>query len=481
MAEVGRLAAQQVQSQSQKQIQKLSQVQIQGINFLEMDSLDLRNEILKAVNENPALKIVSDTYTAKKNSEASDAYQKAIESTADYDETLQEHLLHQLNSMNLSEDEYLVSEKLIYNLDENGLYGSRLAPEFLLDPTRTFQTPALLQKCISLVQQMDPVGTCCKTPEESLYVQAKIRGDASDLTLFLLDGHLEFLNPPEPSKVIKKLQDFQNEWHSKAFAPQLIIDEIELSVDEVNKAVKYILSLNPRPAQGFVVDSSADYNRPDVVVSITKVQGRLVENDYSRGLVTGDEKVHFQVKYASGVLPEVKVDENFLKEADSSAEVKNYRRECILKASEFVSNLKFRESTVVLQACAIVQAQKAFFMTGRGSLAVLTRRQIAKEIGIHESSVSRTSNKRNSKYFQTEYGLFPASYFFTSGVSDVSGSQKVSADFIKQEIKSLLANSIESLSDAKITDMLNNSGISISRRTVAKYRLQLGIANSFER
>lgn len=461
----------QVQSQRQKQIQKLSQVQIQGISFLEMNSLDLRSEIYKAVAENPALKIVSDKF--KKGD--SEKLQRALENTEDYSETLQEHLLHQLMSMKLSEDEISLSEKLIYNLDENGFYGSSLAPEFLLDKKRPLQTSSLLKKCIERIQQMDPVGTCCKNPEESLFVQAKINGDAPELVLFILDGHLDFLNPPEPVRILEKLEKYLENWHKKAFAPKIILDDVELSEEEVENALKYVLHLNPRPAQGYIKDTSSVYEKPDVVVEICTVGGRIIQNDYSRGLVRGNDNVHFQIKYASGILPDVTINQKFLGTEKSDAESKEmekYRNECIQKANEFLNNLKFRENTIILQACAIVNAQRQFFLTGTAPLESLTRRQIAKELNIHESSVSRTSNKKNSKFFQTEYGLLPASYFFVSGVSS-SDNQKVSSSVVKQEIKKLLEESGNSISDQKITDILNSKNIKISRRTVNKYRNQM--------
>lgn len=473
-----------VQKQSQKQVQKFSQVQIQGMSFLEMNSLDLRDEILKAASENPALKIVSDKFAHGGNSEASDKYQKALEATEAYGETLQEHLLHQLYSINLSEDEKELSEKLIYNLDENGFYGSNLAPEFLLNRSRPAQNVAMLNRCMDRIQKMDPVGTCCKNAEESLLVQAKLDDEAPVLALFLLDGHLEFLNPPEPVSILRKVEEFQTAWHKKAFASKLAIDDIDLNEDSVRDALGFIRTLNPRPALGYDTDSGSAYDQPDVVVTIKKVMGKTAQTDYSRGIVEGGKNYYFQVKYASGILPEVKVDGDALPVTSSkteAAEYSQFRKDCIQKATDFVNNLLFRESTIILQACAVVNAQKAFFENGIGPLAALTRRQVAAELGINESSVSRTSNKKNSKFFQTEYGLFPASYFFTYGVSSQNGEGKVSSEAIKQEIKTILSQSGAAVSDAKLAQMLQDRGIKIARRTVAKYREQLGIKNSYTR
>ena len=232
----------QSQQQVQKQVQKMSQVQIQAVSFLSMSNRDLREEIYKAVENNPALQIVSEpkhlhntqnkTYSSKSSaaaSESSDANQRALEAIENRGETLQQHLMSQLNLIQLSQDEYELSQKLIYNLDSNGCYGSMLAPETLLDKARPAQNAKMLARCIDRIQKMDPVGTCCRTLEESLFVQARIAEDAPPLALFILDGHLELLSPPQPERVLKNLKEYLKQWHSKKFAPKIALDEIDLN------------------------------------------------------------------------------------------------------------------------------------------------------------------------------------------------------------------------------------------------------------
>lgn len=483
------------QSQKQQQTFKMSQQQIQAVTFLEMGISDLREEIYKFAAENPALEIVGTKKTRKDESfesynynnenygnssrsgrDSSEAYQRALESREDKTETLQAHLMHQLNSINLSGDEYELSQKLIYNLDKNGCYGSMIAPEKLLDKTRPLQTVKMLERCIERIQKMDPIGVCCRNPEESLFIQAKVLGDASPLTLFLLNGHLDFLAPPESEKVLKKVLAFRNEWHKKAFATELPIDAISLSEKEAEDSIKYILQLNPRPASGYISDSTSEYEMPDIVLTVEKIPGAVYEDDFSHGVVSGDDSCHFQIKYASGVLPEVRIAQDFLIDKES-----------VEKARIFINNLKFRESTIILQGCAIVRAQKEFFVKGPGHILPLTRHQIAEELNIHESTVSRMANKKNSKYIQTEYGLYPASYFFSSGVKSVDGKENVSAEAVKMMIakileeKSVYNKENTVLSDNKLTQLLNEKGIKIARRTVAKYRAQLGLENSYKR
>ena len=476
----------------QKQIQKLSQVQITTLNYLAMGNEALRNEIYKAVSENPALEIVreasvsgdsengplyrgslrtGENYSASfDSSAASDQFQQILENQQDYGETLQAHLLHQLNAMKISDAEHELCTKLIYNLDKNGFYGSMLSPETFLPHKNPLAEKALLERCLKMVQSLDPVGICCRTPEESLLIQAKLSENPDPLALFILDGHLDFVNPPEPAKINRRLNEYRDNWHKKSFAPEMPLDSLILTEETAASALKFILSLNPHPAQGYNTEAGVDAGRPDVVLIVTKEAGE-VEDDYSRGLVSINQDYHFQVKYASGALPEIRISPEFKMDKENMA-----------KAQALINSLQFRESTIVMQGCAIVRAQKNFFLKGPGHLKVLTRRKIAQELGIHESTVSRTSAKNGSKYIQTEWGLFPAWYFFTSGVSNRDGSKKISSERIKQKIREVLSEQgNENLSDQKLCELLNQKGARIARRTVAKYRAQLGLKNSYNR
>ena len=478
------------QKQVQKQVQRLSQVQITALKYLNMENSDLRNEIYREINNNPALEVVqeprvqavsqvsfggsadaySSSYSTYGRSEASDKYQQLLENQENYGETLQEHLLHQLNSMTLSNDEAKLCRKLIYNLDKNGFYGSMLSPESFLAHKNPASERELLEKCLKIVQSLDPVGTCCKTPEESLLVQARLSDEPDPLAVFLLDGHLDFLTPPEPEKICRKLTDFRDTWHKKAFATTTALDTLPINEQTAAAALKFILSLNPHPAQGYTSDTGANNNQIDVVLSIIKEPGQALD-DFEHGVVSGNSEWHFQVKYASGALPELRIAPEFALD-----------KENVARAQLLLNSLKFRESTIVLQGCAIVRAQKNFFLKGPGHLSVLTRRQIAKELNVHESTVSRTTAKSGTKYLQTEWGLFPAWYFFTSGVNNRDGTKKISSDRIKQKMAAVLAEpGNENLSDRELCELLNKKGAKIARRTVAKYRAQLGLKNSYKR
>ncbi len=462
------------QNQKQKQNQKISQRQIQAISILSMDSFDLREKILKEVNENPALEIVSDPLSSDNfsstNNKSGDILQATLEAKENDRETLQQHLMNQIRLSKLSQDEIELCQKLIYNLDKNGFYGSKLSPQTFLDKTRPVQNQKMLENCMNLIQHLDPIGTCCKNTEESLLVQAKIKGNASPLVLFILEGHLDFLSPPIPEKIAKNIISYKNDWHSKQFSSELPIDSIKIDENSAKEALDFILQLNPHPAENYESDTSqAEENFPDVILKVSKEKGFIFSDEFESGKISSGKDFYFQVKYASGILPEIRISKDF-----------SFDKQYLERAKTFVENIKFRENTIALQGCAIVSAQKDFFEKGPNFLKPLLRKQIAQELGIHESTVSRLSAKKNSKYLQCDWGILPMSYFFGNGLDMANGEEKISSQVIKNKIVEL-TESNQNISDSELTKLLNEMGIKIARRTVAKYRQQAGIRNSYLR
>ena len=137
-------------------------------------------------------------------------------------------------------------------------------------------------------------GTCCKDVFESLKVQAEILGGASVLTKFVLDGNLQFLQEGSPEKILKKLQEFKKEWHSKAFANPLPIDNIEITQQMILETLDYIKNLSPYPAANYDYDNSG-YNKNyiDVVLKVKKMEGEIQSDDFSLGRVKINEKEYY--------------------------------------------------------------------------------------------------------------------------------------------------------------------------------------------
>jgi len=477
----------QVQRTSQVQRQTMSQRQIQALNLLAMNSQDLSAEIYKAVDTNPALEVVNDPLTAdgaphvpkslpgdntrvgtatSAGIEKAEKYQEAYENAADTRETLQEHLLFQLNVMKLSADERAVGEALVRNLDENGWH--ILAPVSLLDKNRPEQNEKMLARVTGIIRRLDPEGTCCNNMEESLYVQAQIQEHAPPLALFILNGHIDVLysndSAPDFERIRRRIVKLREEQRKLMFADSPVSDSAQISVDDVKQAVAFISRLNPHPAQGYG-HAVSQYVRPDVI--ITKVDGEMRSFDPLKELlVPCGAGAYYHIALANDFLPEVRIVPG-LNSVQSGELKKN-----MTAARQFLENLAYRKS-IIIKACGIiVRTQTAFFSSsGHTYLEPLTQGALAKELGVHESTVSRMANE---KFIQSPWGqLFPVKFFFTN-----------IQDKVKFAIRQLLQNRSagdKPLSDRMIAALLEEQGLHTARRTVAKYRAALNIEPSYSR
>lgn len=496
----------------QVQAQRLSQQQIMSLNLLAMGSTDLREAVLAEAEKNPALEVkdslFSDGVTSARSQSslfsdntrygsvssaaqaASDTFLSALENTSDTRESLQDHLLHQFNSMRHSDDERELGKTLIGNLDSSGFH--ILAPQSLLDKKRPAQNEQLLQNVMDEIRRLDPVGTCCKNVEESLLVQAQVKGGANEAALFLLDGHLQLLEDSRSEKVLKKIRAHFDElkslsfisgsdthwlskWHEKPFS-QL----------DIEQALSYIRTLDPYPARNFGTNQT-QYISADVIIE--KIPRS--ENSEKLGIVTAalaDEGSHsFKVTLARSFAPHLAVSrtlEQMTSPSEPSAKASSatsFAKDAVRQARFFIDSIEYREKTLLRSAIQIVLAQSAFFEKGPRFLVPLRQKDIAEKLNVHEATISRMAN---SKFIQCEWGLFAFSYFFTNAVGDSTVSSPASKEGIKAEIAELLkahASDKKALSDQKISDLLAEKGISVARRTVAKYRSELNIDSSYTR
>ena len=518
MAEI---SFQQTQRTSQIQSQKMSQRQIYSLSLLSMNSQELRSEVFSAVDKNPALEIdkdplngISSVSKVSKNfsdnlhygsssasgQEKADAFQEILESRPDNRETLQQHLLSQLNSSRVSESQYALCRRLIENLDSSGFH--ILSPYSMLDKFDPNQNTALLEFCLDFVQNMDPAGTCCTNIEESLFVQAKARPDAPPAALFILDGHFDFLSPPRPALVLKKIQEFAADQKKKVFAavsPELESDfsPENFTVQDVENALAFIKTLEPRPARQFA-SAASPFVVPDVYV--TKVPDSGEGAVHEKSIVSGYGRSAFKISVADNVIPSVSLAPDYLQFEKSasgrsnahsvSSEEKKFIESSVKNARIFIENLEFRNQTIVRACSAIVRFQLAFFEKGPKYLVPLRQKDVADAIEVHEATVSRMAN---SKYIQCEWGLFPVKFFFSNAVAvkqpedvhQISGGQEnISRQSVQFEISSIIKSQppqAKRLSDQKIVELLEAKGIKIARRTVAKYRAQLNIESSYSR
>lgn len=444
----------------------MSQKQIQSLKLLSMGAEDLRKEILAQAEKNPALEIVSDNFQNEvksaryKNSldagvrvgtasslgqEKADAFQEILESRPDERKSLFSHLSEQIDMLDIDGATKSLCQKIIGNLDSRGFY--ILAPSSLLD-SKAGQDQKLLEECISIVQNLDPPGICAENVEKSLLLQARLKGGASPLALFLLDGHLDFLDPPQEQKVLEKIRAFLTAQKKLSFNKADYSFLETAGAAEIQKALSFIKTLDPFPARDFSQDS-AQYVYPDI----------YVDND-------GDA---FNVRMSDKVVPQIRIAPDFGTAKKDSA----FAKAAIRQAKAFLESLEYRQNTMAKAAFAIVQSQKEFFKKGPGHLAPLKQKDIAAQIQVHESTVSRMAS---AKYLQCDWGLFPIKYFFTSAVGDSS------KESVQRQIRQILErNPQKKLSDQKLCEALAQEGVKIARRTVAKYRSQMNIDSSYAR
>ena len=467
------------QHQVQKQVQALSQKQIISLSMLSQPTEELYDTVEKAAQENPAFSVTwlngertHLTSSAGKSAEhKSDNFQAVLESRADTRESLPHHLLTQLHSHNLTASETAFAEEVIYRLDSHGFL--LFDPVSLLDKKDPSQTPALANKVISLIQGFDPCGCCTKNFQESLLVQAKLHPEPNALAVFILDGHFDFLNPPVSAQIQKKLSAYLNS-QKKLFALKETAASLNIGISEIEKAVSFIKKLDPYPGTNYSTESTR-FVEPDIYIE--ESEEYFPAEDFSKGIVIAGGKT-FIIKTAWQNNLKVSVNPEYKKLASDRTLSKDDAKKikaAVRQAEDLINSLSFRQNTLLEVMCLIVKKQHDFFIKESGTLNELKQKDIARLLGVHETTVSRMAN---SKYVQCQKGFFPVKYFFTNAVNSVS------RDKILSEIKDIIESrkdAAERLSDQKLCSLLEERGIKIARRTVAKYRGLLNIESSFKR
>ena len=499
---------------------RLSQRQLQSLKLLSLASADLVEEIARFSERNPALEVEEpdfsggqadgsslgslgkkerfdgfsdyERYSSSSRDDLSDAFQTALESNADDRETLSEHLLHQLNSMDISEPKAEYCRKLIENLDGNGFH--------ILSVESIFKgrSRKFMAECLNLVQRLDPVGTCCANFEESLLVQARIMAEEEPVpasALFILNGHFDLLDPPQIPKITKKINRYIDSQKSLRFANEGQMTEAlpdAFSESDVEEALSFIKRLDPYPARNFS-SSGVSFISPDVRVE------RIPESEAEDGAVP------FRITVSNENMPLLRLSESYERFSermnsipeDSRSEKQkaeaNFSREAIQSARAFMDGVNFRGSTLARAAAEIVRRQLQFFLKGPRFLSPLRQKDIADALGLDASTISRMANE---KYLACDWGVFDFGYFFTNAVNpstlqsqksvEFSGldSVPVSKEGVKFEIAKILEERKDEkkrLSDQKIADLLLERGVKVARRTVAKYRSELNIDSSYSR
>lgn len=435
----------------QKQTLKLAMTQelSQAIALLQYSAQELAAFLEAKSMENPLIQV---DYKNIKNFDANmDRTRKTQKRTFERDqrnlieqigsnesETLEDHLLSQLNLLTVTPDEKKILHALIESIDENGYLDSGRA-----EVARRFNlTDEMIESAISKLQALDPAGIAARDLQECMILQLERKRTTPeiDLSIKIISEHF--------------LLFAEKKW--KALAKIMNID-----IKDIQKVFDYVQQLNPKPGAAFQREKPA-YIVPDVVVKRE-----------------GDE---LSVSAFDALIPRISFNEGYYRELSGhkDKEVNKFLQEKQGDYQWIQRSLMQRKETLLKVSMKIIEKQPDFFLKGPAHLNPMTMREVAEELDIHESTVSRTVRE---KYMQTPAGTYELKSFFTSSVqtteNDQASSQQVKAaieSFIKEE------NKQKPISDQDIVEMLKErEGMVVSRRTVAKYRDQLGIPSSSKR
>ena len=368
------------------------------------------------------------------------------ESRNSAEETLQDHLLWQLNLTPMSESDEAIAIAIIDAIDPNGWLTVDL--ESILagfDPELEIGLDEMLA-VLHRIQQFDPIGVGYRDLSECLLVQL---------------NHLGEHNQPkivENAKLI--VREYIELLGHRDYA--LLMRKTKLKEAELAETIALIEDLDPRPGAN-IAPESTDYVVPDVIVTKHANSGK------------------WKVELNPETAPKIRINSSYaslVKRADTSSD-NNFLRDNLQEARWFLKSLQSRNETLMKVATRIIEHQKGFLEYGDEAMKPLVLHDIAEAVSMHESTISRVTTQ---KYMYTPRGIFELKYFFSSHVSTKGGGE-CSSTAIRAIIKKLIAaeNKRKPLSDSKITELLEEKGINVARRTIAKYRESLSIPPSNER
>lgn len=441
-----------------KQNQAMSQRMLQSVRILQMTAQELESYVDELALENPALDVEhpaeesidayqqtyavqeQDRYLTLRQNNDDDTPKESWNFSTNQDETLREYLLSQLDLRRFSRRDALILAYLLENLDGRGYLtedSGFVASQFHVDAEE-------VEQMIHLLQSLEPAGVCARSLEECLMLQLSSAG--------LLDGTLE--------RIISECLELVAKSKYAAIAAKLGISPAA--------AAKYsalIRTLDPKPGSHFYHQDDAHYIVPDVHI-----------------FRTGD---HFIISLSGTGSPAVAVNSYYQKlcAGTDDQETRTYLQEKIKQVQWLRQCIDQRQSTLRRVAEEIFKRQTAFFMQGPSQLQPMKMSEVAASIEVHESTVSRTIDK---KYLQCDYGVFPMSAFFRRRAtardrrSVAMDEQSFTSDAVKRMLQEIIQTEPpqKPFSDRILCEKLQEKGVTISRRTVAKYREEAGVPDA---
>tara|TARA_Y100001970_G_C14209733_1_gene846167 strand:+ start:282 stop:1631 length:1350 start_codon:yes stop_codon:yes gene_type:complete len=435
------------QEQNQKQV--LTPQQILQANLFQLNSADLEQRILKELEENPALDLIeNDDISNEDKDNQNDEFDWDEESIENFDNAESDKpynklnheipikedsnfidsLNNQIKDLNLSAIELDVAEQIIGNIDEDGY----LTIETILISDRLNIDESIVLKILKLIQKLDPPGIGSRNLKECLLSQVEEK-KVDPIVWDILSNHFE---------------DFANHRYNK------ILKSLNCSEDELKNSMDTISTLNPKPGMG-LSNSNNLIIIPDIIMEYFDDRWNITINDSS--------------------LPELKISSDYekllLKHKDKK--VKTFVQNKLDSAHWFIDALKQRNQTLFLIMNSIIKRQPDFFKKNKKLLKPMILKDVAKDINMDISTISRMTN---SKYVQLPYGIFELKYFFSEGIETGSG-EMVSNKTVKELLKEIIKKEDKKhpFGDEKLANLLNEKGYKIARRTVTKYRESLKI------
>lgn len=447
---------------SQEQKLMMTQQMQQSIKLLQMSSYDLRGYIEKEYAENPVLEAsFNDVDNGEKKEQDRIDYKELIkylefdnygsQSYGDYNDevspftfiskekSLKDFLEEQLIELNLTDRERILSKYIIESLNEKGYLDISLE-EIQRELNEDIEE---LEIALQIVQGLEPIGIGARDLKECLLIQLRKK---------------RLLNEITEGMIINNLEDIANNKY------QVIAKAYKITTKEAQEYGDLIKKLEPKPARGFYTGDEVRFIIPDA--EIKNIDGE------------------FFIIMNNKVIPTISINpiyNTILNEKDKDA--KEYVKEKMGKAMFLIKSIELRKSTLYKVLEEVLKVQRGFFEYGKKELKPMTLKQVADAIGMHESTVSRAIRE---KYILTSFGTIKIKDLFATGVHKGSFNaqdEDITVSKMKKEIEDIIKeeNKSKPLSDQAIADILKEKSYKISRRTVAKYREEMGIGASSKR
>jgi RNA polymerase sigma-54 factor len=361
-------------------------------------------------------------------------------------ETLSEHLIEQLNMLNLNENLNRLGEEIIGNLDDGGYLKRGLGE--ILNELELFEhiqiDPEAAENLLKRIQIFDPLGIACRNLQECLLVQIRNSKAADPYYKYIAE---------------KMLVEFYDDFTKRRF--DILKQKMSLTDETLRETVNLIQSMNPKPGEGNIDSAEMNQISPDFIIE-------KVENDY---VITLNDRSMPSVTISKQYLEMFESNRRRGKKSNREKETYKFLREKFESAKWFIACIQQRRDTLMKIMQAIFQRQYEFFEKGPKALRPMIYKDIAQEINMDISTISRVVN---GKYVQSLQGIHELKYFFSEGLATDNG-EEVSNKHIKERLKEIIdkEDKRKPFSDDKLAELLNDEGIHIARRTVAKYREQL--------